>query len=474
MSDDDKKVVNLQEKKAELRKLVDQEITDLENAAFGDDNAKLDEMNAKHAFINSVGGKPMVLCNIYSVVAGRDIVEFRSPDAIMTQYSNQSIQVGRNHIELGKWWVKNTYRREYDTVIFDPTKPKEFNKCINLWEGFAVKSYPGKWKLTLKHIYKVLANKDRTKFLYIIRWFAWMIQNPGEPAEVAIVFKGKQGAGKGFIFNQFIRIFGQHGLAISNRKHLTGQYNGHLKLISFLFADEAYYPGDKEIEGTLKQLITEPNIPIEDKFMKVGPSKNCLHIAMSSNNDWIVPAGDDTRRYFINEVTNDYAFNQTMSATREVYFERLWQEMDNGGREAMLFDLENMKLKGWHPRKSIPKTEEMQKQVLMSLPREFKVLLSWLDDGSFPGTFTIDREYMIASEELWAYLDKIEPRGKNLSIIQKAKAIKMLGFQKVKRTDRNYWKVPELQAIRDAWDAIHGKYPWDTEDNTWALIKNSF
>ena len=55
-----------------------------------------------------------------------------------------------------------------------------------------------------------------------------------------------------------MRILGQHALHISNSKHLVGNFNAHLRDCVLLFADEAFYAGDKAHVGVLNSLITEP------------------------------------------------------------------------------------------------------------------------------------------------------------------------------------------------------------------------
>jgi len=475
IEDQIKKVAQKKEEKR-LKDLIDDEVdiggSSIIDAILDGGEEQLTKMNEKHAFINSFGGSPMVLCKIYSVVANRDIIEFRSPDAIKTQYSNESIKLGNGYIELGKWWIRHKNRREYETIIFDPTKPKIYNNCLNMWEGLTITPTKGSWYYTKRHIWRILCNKNKEKFKYVMKWFAWMVQNPGDRSEVAIIFKGLQGAGKGFIFTQFVKIYGEHGLSISNRKHLTGQFNGHLRNIVFLFADEAYYPGDKEIEGTLKQIITEPYIPIEDKYKSLAPAKNCLHIAMSTNADWVIPAGEDTRRYFINKVDNSMAMNQDTEYNRKKYFSNLWDEMDNGGREAMVFSLQQINLTNWHPRYNIPQTEEMQYQKTLSLAKKFKILLSLLEEGIFPGQLTIDQEYLVASKELFECFEKIDINVKKMTHNARTEGIRKLGCKKEHRRNGNFWLFPDLKTCRLRWDKIYGEHRWENIEDTWMIEKD--
>lgn len=465
----------------ERRRLADQLLAD-QNTVEGlifDDDAKIAEMNKRHAFINSVGGKPMVLCYTYSAVVDRSIIEFRSPQSIIIQYSNQNVKQERGYIDLGTYWIRSAERREYDTVVFDPGLPREVKGCLNLYEGMSVVPAPGCWKRTLRHLYNVLCNKDPVKFKYTVRWFAWLVQNPGERAEVAVIFRGKEGAGKGFIFTQFLKIFAQHGVNISNREHLTGKFNGHLKQCVFLFADEAYYPGDKSVEGTLKQLITEEKIPVEDKYKTLGPSKNCLHIGMCTNQEWVIPAGEDSRRYFINEVDNSYAKNSRTDAERETYFSLLWGEMNEGGREAMIYDLLKMNLGTWHPRYNIPITEEMQRQRSLSVHKSIKYLQQFLEDGLFPGVRELDGSYSVTSDELFDYFVKLDPGSVKLSMKTKSIALKQIGVKKVLKNNKNIWEFGDLASIRAKWNEVHGAIDWEIDpDNPlsseWRVTKQPY
>jgi hypothetical protein len=112
--------------------------------------------------------------------------------------------------------------------------------------------------------------------------------------------------------------------------------------------------------GELKRLITEPTLTIEPKAVDPFSMSNCLHIIMASNEDWVVPAGMDARRFAVMDVSS-----QRMGD--KAYFKALWAEMEEGGTAAMLHDLLSMDLRGWHPRDDIPQTEALLQQKMESL-----------------------------------------------------------------------------------------------------------
>ncbi len=81
---------------------------------------------------------------------------------------------------------------------------------------------------------------------------------------------------------------------------------------------------------------------------------------MSSNNDWVVPAGLEERRFFVLEVSDKYMGNHG-------YFKAIMDQMNNCGREAMLFDLLRVDLSAINL-KNFPRTNALMKQIEMSMP----------------------------------------------------------------------------------------------------------
>lgn len=448
-------IVDKRQKHIELEKILTgapQDEIDLDSLL--EDDEKVAKMNIDHAYIrNFANGRPRVLTYQYNHTYGKVLPEFITPEALMLQYSNETAIVGNKPIEIGKYWIRHPLRRTYDALFFDPDLPEVHKNSFNLWVGLAVEPKKGCWKKSRKHLYKILCNRDTAKFKYVYKWLAWMVQNPGSPAETAIVFKGKQGAGKGFIFSQFLKIYGKHGFTISNSDHLTGKFNSHLSEKVFLFSDENINAGDKKSEGVLKQLITEKYIPTEGKFLDAKLVKNCLHICMASNEDWVVPATDDSRRFFINKVDERYAEGVAPEEVKKPYFTALWSEMENGGREAMLYDLMHTNLKNWHPRQAMPATDELLQQQLLSMGRKAKAVYYLLEEGVLPEYNLQDvedgNEYLIKYKSLRAYLDDMYPEGKSISQGTLRDLLTRIGVPQIHTDKGNFLRFPELHIVRE-------------------------
>jgi hypothetical protein len=174
-----------------------------------------------------------------------------------------------------------------------------------------------------------------------------------------------------------LKIFASQSLHISKGEQLTGRFNKHLMNCCFIFLDEAIWPGDKAAEGTLKRIVTERTLTIEPKGLDAIETLNRLSILMSSNEDWIVPASADERRFACFDVSN-------VRRGDHAYFNALSAEIENGGAAAMFADLLAIDLGDWHPRRDIPQTAALASQQAESAAPEVNWLWRILEDGRLP------------------------------------------------------------------------------------------
>lgn len=368
-------------------------------------------------------------------------------------------------VPLGHWWLKHPDRRQYDGLVFEPSGENVIGGRLNLWRGWGIEPKAGNWSLMQQHIKQALASSNQEIYDYIIKWLAWGVQNPNRRAEVALVFKGPRGSGKGTLGNAMCRMFGQHGVHISNANHLTG-FNAHLRDACFLFADEAYWPGDKSAEGDLKRLITEPELFIRAMRRDGVMVDNMLHVMMASNEDWIIPAGEHERRFAVFLVNDVYLQN-------DEWFSPLYKQLDDGGYAAMLHDLLAMKLGPWHPR-NIPasgKNGELLNQQSRSLDPFDAWWVELLETGTLEGSdpgkpnFAVSNEYLkdgfIRQKGLYDQARLIEPRLKSRNDHLLGHFLTSKGCSNKKRVlRRRGWEFKKLQILRSEWERRYPGWPW--------------
>lgn len=338
----------------------------------GTGNDFIAELNEKHAVV-MLGGKCVVMNEVTDPEFGRPDVTFSSAADFRLQYANRKMP-GEDYKTIADAWLESLHRREYRGIVFSPGS--EVPDYYNLWRGFAVDPYPGlDWSVFRNLMRDVICSGNEEHFQYLIHWMADMVQNPGgDRPGVSIVLRGKQGIGKGTFATQFGKLFGGHFLHVARADQFVGRFNQHLKNCLLCFCDEGFLAGDKASVGVLKALITEDTIRIEPKGKDAFAVRNHLRLIIASNHDWIVPAGLEERRFFVLDVGDDHLQDHD-------YFAAINEQMDNGGREAMMEDLLQVDLTGVNLRKC-PQTQALFEQKLHSADPETKWWLHRLQEGT--------------------------------------------------------------------------------------------
>ncbi|MEM0988686.1 MAG: primase-helicase family protein, partial [Pseudomonadota bacterium] len=210
---------------------------------------KLRELNDLHAVLSNQDGKCRVMefVEMPTGVKGKTrlVPSLQSFEDVRNRYLSEKVVVGQDrdgndrYMPLGKWWLENPLRRQFHSLTFQPSAGDVVGEGarlrLNLWQGFALRPEPGDWTLMWSHIRDVLASGDDGLADYIVRWMAWTVQNPDEPAEVALVFRGEPGTGKGIFCRAMVEFFGQHGLHTGGSELITGRFNLHFRDCCFLF-----------------------------------------------------------------------------------------------------------------------------------------------------------------------------------------------------------------------------------------------
>jgi hypothetical protein len=320
----------------ELTKELGEEVIKKIRSWFSSATSKLDEMNQKHAVVFQQSGDLVVITEDADI-DGRPFIRYSSLQTIQQLYP-QPIRVGQKqngdpiYKPLGKAWLESPHRRYYGGIELAPNG-RATPGYYNLWRGFAVEPKPGSWKRFKDHIAEVICDNDKHIFEYVLAWMAQAVQKPGYPAHTAIALRGGQGTGKGAFVRGFGALFGVHFIHLDSTRHLTGNFNAHLHNAILVFADEAAWPGDKAGLGALKRLVTEPTLSIERKGHDIFEVQNMIHLLLASNEEWVVPAGFDERRFVVLDVPRGQQNNVK-------YFGAIEQELHaEGGLAAMLHDL---------------------------------------------------------------------------------------------------------------------------------------
>lgn len=324
-----------------------------------DDQGVVDYFNERCGLIH-VGTKLFVL---EADTRAEDGYSLYNPADYMIKTAHYTVErmIGKKpmHIPAAKIWMKSKNRRFYRGFCMRPEGAD--SDFFNLWQGFSVEPAPRGVEneavdALLDHIKTniCLGNEDYAR--WVTGWFAQMIQAPHEKPRTALVLQGGKGVGKNFLLDRIGQLISRHYLVTASRRYLTGNFNAYLERCLLLVLDEAFWSGDKQAEGILKNLITERTHVVEAKGIEPRRVRSLTRVCIIGNEEWLVPATKDERRYAVfsagNARRNDLG-----------YFRKIYKGLERGGYPVLLrklldYDLSKVDVD------SAPETEFLENQKL--------------------------------------------------------------------------------------------------------------
>ena len=337
------------------------------------ENSKLFEMNEKHAVL-PIGGKTRVATwgedpefpGHQTIVRFATFFDFRS---LQDRYRHIiQVEGEAEEVPLGSWWIGHPHRRQYDNGMrFMPQSDEDVvNGMLNLWQGFAVAarkpdggSGASGCRRFLAHGLKIICSGNEEHYDYLIKREAFIAQKRTR-SEIALGLQTEvEGTGKGFWCRNINRLYGNHAMEVQNPTHVIGKHNIHLERLLRLTADEALFAPDPNHRNALYNLITEPRITIEPKFVDAYSARNHNNIDVISNASHFVPVSGTARRFFIPTVSSG-------RANEHAYFDKINTELHDGGYEALLYHLlHEIDLRDFNVR-AVPKTAALAEQAAYS------------------------------------------------------------------------------------------------------------
>jgi hypothetical protein len=249
-------------------------------------------------------------------------------------------------------WLSHPKRRQYEGLVYAPGEDIPSN-ILNLWQGFAVEPIAGDVSLWLEVLAALVPNESER--LYVLRWIAWKIQNPGGVPDTILIFKGAKGTGKNSLFDPIVLLFGRHAMLADDPELIAGRFTWHLMHLSFAVLDEAVFIGDPKQADRIKSRVTAKTMQYEQKGMDPVQGVNRCAYVMLTNHEYVWAATRDERRAVIQEV------GEALRGNVEFWTRyHAWAAGD--GPAALLHYLQGIDLTGFNPR-VIPKGEALRKQV---------------------------------------------------------------------------------------------------------------
>lgn len=435
----------------------------------------VDEINREYALV-LLGSKAVVYLEQPDAPI-EDQQRVLSTEAFNTWYKNRYTEFrgGDGKIKAITWaqaWMSDPKRRSYRGIEFWPmTDPDDVagrSGYLNLWSGWSV--VPARrenaYTIFADHLLTNVCRGDQKLFRWVFGFFAHMVQRPRERLGAALVMRGVMGSGKTKVGEVFGSLCPRHYFLVDDPRYVVGQFNAHMASCLLLQADEAVWAGDKAAEGRLKGLVTSPFQQIEAKGIDPIRLTNYVRLIMTSNEDWVVPAGKDERRFCVLDI-------DPRCAQQHDYFREMDEELNSGGREALLADLLAFDLDSINLRK-IPRTGALLEQKI----RSFDSVEMWWYEALMRGAITRDGETWPANVQKSQLVDDYIASAERIGIKRKAaetelgmklaKLVPGLRSEKVTIYDdggvsrrRHCFVLPPLEECREAYaDALQQPVDW--------------
>ncbi|MBF0230786.1 MAG: hypothetical protein HQK63_14555 [Desulfamplus sp.] len=321
--------------RAKAFKDIVQKRKDILSTEYEDIKRIIEQFNKNHAAI-TIGGHFQILNEEIDPIYKWKTFTLSQVKNFHERYSNEIMTDPKNPekiMKASRYWADSKDRREYKGLIFDPSNNDP--DYYNIFQGFGVVPKQGDWSKMKYHLKHIVCRGNEEEFNWLFAWYANLFQHPGVKHRTCICFRGKQGAGKNIFIDAIGKCFGKHYKALTKEEELTGRFNEHFTDCLFLFANEVIGMFTPKQLSVLKGLITDDMMAIEAKYRATVMLKNLLNINLAGNENFIIPAALDERRFQIFELSDEGL------EKGESYFEDLGNEISNGGIEAMMFDMLN-------------------------------------------------------------------------------------------------------------------------------------
>lgn len=328
-------------------------------------------LNTRHSMVTS-GGSTRILFERKNPYGGFD-VDHMSQGSFNTKYADINVIIliktkeGMKAIEkaVANYWLKEPVKRHYDSVVFKPAPvdapDTSAHNEFNTWSGFSTKPQIGDWSRMQHHIHNNICQRNNEHYEWLMAWLAHMFQNPAEKPGTAVILNSpEKGTGKSKLADWLRKMIGkQHSFLASSPKHLTGDFNAWQERCVFCQAEEAVWGGFKKDDSVLKNLVTSDTVAVERKGIDAFNVDNYTRIMMTTNEKHAARATRGERRYFVLRVGTEHVQDSD-------YFAAIDEQMENGGAEAMLFDLMKIDYKTVNLRKP-PQTDALGEQIAEGL-----------------------------------------------------------------------------------------------------------
>lgn len=268
-------------------------------------------------------GKYNWLLGNFALIYGTDTVWDGSTRLIM-KIANMAHAHGSDMVKM--WKASETRRTIMPAdVVFDPTDTCDPALCVNLFGGILLEAQEGDVKPVLE-LMRFLTSRASTDadecdniLHWLMCWLAYPLQNLGTKLRTAVIMHGDEGAGKNFLFDLWVEIYGKYG-ALVGQDELEDKFNDWRSAKLAVVGDEV--SSRQELvhnKNRLKALITSTTVQINPKNLPRREERNHINIVFLSNELQPLALDNSDRRYLViyTPRAREFEFYRKLKAWKE-------------------------------------------------------------------------------------------------------------------------------------------------------------
>jgi hypothetical protein len=364
-------------------------------------------------------------------------------------------------LALNLYQIPVVYNRMYMPKIGPGLFEYKSREYINSYSDAEVPGLPGDLspvhreaiQIFLDHfIHLFKSEMDRT---ILLDWIAYLVQNPGERINWAILLQGAEGDGKSFFRNILEAVMGGHVNGIMGTA-LEEKYNAWAEGAMLCFVEDVRLHGQNRFDAVnkLKPMITNSMVTI--RRMQTDPYEvvNTMNYMATSNLKDAVPVTDEDSRFF--PLFTRYQRPEDLDrfkAANPHYYRRLYglcEDTEFAGAIRQ-FLLGYQISPAFDAKDRAPKSSYKKEMIMLNRSEEQTALRETIEESNQADY----SEFLLESGKIADHFmgtDALAPKGKALNRLLSQHGFTLLGRFKVNEEKRQYWTMRP-----DAWPEDHEK-----------------
>jgi hypothetical protein len=288
-------------------------------------------------------------------------------------------------------------------------------------------------------------------------WISWVVQNPGQHANYAIVMQGVQGDGKTFFAEMLRAIMGTTNVRMVNAKILESDFSDWVigQCLACIEEVRLIKHDRYEVINSIKPFITNNTIEVHPKGKASYNARNTTSYLLFTNYKDALPIDDDSRRYLV--LFSRWQRKDLLDTFKDEnpdYYELLYRTFEESAGALRQWLLKHEQSSEFNPRGDAPVTSARNFMVRQAKPEFVQQLDDLIGENVAP---EISYELL----DLGVLSDQMVGRGidfpapKTMSSMLQRHGWEVLGRIRVQGDWRRFWsrRIEQFQS-----DEGHGLF----------------